>query len=267
MDAVFKDDLYLNYTEFGEKVFFNATQIQGKVIAPFVNQKSERCIADFSGCSFGNSVYFDSSTFHKFICIRSAFKQPVSFNNSKYWFVDFIGTHFAYGCDFSHTRYTSGSIETFRIIKAELVKAGNRVESLYYQSQELSRYDAQITWRAQPLEKFMLLLNKLSSNHGINWGRGVVFTFCVSLLFYSVYVCTVPDSGIAFGWAGWQSFRVAMDYFFKNYFKFLSIFRDFTFIDGTNPNAISHAIDFLGRIFIAYGIYQTVQAFRKYGKS
>lgn len=41
--------------------------------------------------------------------------------------------------------------------------------------------------------------------------------------------------------------------------------------DGDNEDMVKHelekgyyAIDFLGRIFVGYGIYQTIQAFRKY---
>jgi len=50
------------------------------------------------------------------------------------------------------------------------------------------------------------------------------------------------------------------------FFKFFIITHDLDFMKGFKPNFLSYLIDSIGRIFIGYGIYQTVQAFRKYGK-
>ncbi|MCP4336273.1 MAG: hypothetical protein GY679_00265 [Mycoplasma sp.] len=54
---------------------------------------------------------------------------------------------------------------------------------------------------------------------------------------------------------------------FKIFFQFLNItnwdYKPF----GIEDNGIVYIILFIGRIFIGYGYYQTIQAFRKYGKN
>lgn len=267
MDAKFKFDVYLTDTEFGEFASFNGSEFTGTLIAFYLNQQSKQCLGDFSGCSFEKNVYFDSATFANFSCERSNFQKQASFNNSKFGEVDFIGSFFQNGADFTHTKYLRGGIETFRIIKSELLRAGNKVESLYYQSYEMHLYDEDKNWTTAPSEKILLLLNRLSTNHGIDWVRGIVFTFIVSVSFYSLYILSLPCKAFEWGWDGWASFRIASNYVVTNYFNFLSLFRDFSLLNDRCPYWLSSGIDFIGRIFIAYGVYQTIQAFRKYGKS
>lgn len=266
--AKFKSSLLLNNAEFYLSVQFNGAKFENTLIAPNLNKDDTKCWADFSGCTFISNTYFDFGNWDSFICTRSTFVSPVSFHLTKIRYVDFIGTFFQSNVDFSNTNYPESTTETFRIIKSELLKAQDRAGYLYYQSKELNQYEkTTVEWNKRPLEYFMLLLNRISTNHGVDWGRGVFFSLSVMIFFYVVYIITLPDRGFSWGYTDWGSFLEATDYVVKNFFIFIAIFRDSSFIEGTSPNAFSYFIDFIGRIFIGYGIYQTIQAFRKYGKT
>lgn len=268
-ESQFKGPAYFNHSKFSNGAYFNGAQFQDVFVGPHINNDKlvSSSVGDFSGCLFCRNTYFDFGHWDSFICSRSTFQQPVSFHLTKIREVDFTGTFFQSISDFSKTSYQKATTETFRIIKSELQKTQDRVGYLYYQSQELNQYErTSLKWDKIFLEWFMLVLNRLSTNHGINWGRGIFFSFCVMVFFYTIYIITIPGREFHWGWKGFDSFLTASDYVIKIFFLFIAIFRDFSFIEGTEPNAFSYFIDFFGRIFIGYGIYQTIQAFRKYGK-
>jgi hypothetical protein len=56
-----------------------------------------------------------------------------------------------------------------------------------------------------------------------------------------------------------------MGYTVKQFINFLNPAHSINYIDELNPfYGIPYVFDFLGRIAVGYGIYQTVQAFRKF---
>jgi hypothetical protein len=112
----------------------------------------------------------------------------------------------------------------------------------------------------------LLLLNRVSTKHGVSWIRGIAFTLGVGIVFYAVYLTILPCAKVEWGYTNGEDFKAAVDYSVRNFINFIAIFRDFTFLHDGCPNMWSSIVDFVARIFIAYGIYQTIQAFRKYGK-
>ncbi|HEX4849381.1 MAG TPA: hypothetical protein VFV08_01180, partial [Puia sp.] len=87
-----------------------------------------------------------------------------------------------------------------------------------------------------------------------------------SLLFYIFYLFTLVRSPIEWGWRGWADFYQATNLVCKYFFRFFIVTHDLDFMGAYNPTALSYLVDTVGRIVIGYGIYQTIQAFRKYGK-
>jgi len=173
---------------------------------------------------------------------------------------------FSKGADFSNTKYPNGDRESFRLIRSELLKVNNKFESLYYHSKELIIYEQNLTFKNHFGEKFMLWINRISTNHGLNWIRGVLFTVFTAVLFYILYLIVLPIRPFRFGWVSWESFFKASNNTVEYFLKFLLVTHDFDFMQQFSPNSINYFLDFISKIFISYGIYQTVQAFRKYGK-
>ena len=115
-------------------------------------------------------------------------------------------------------------------------------------------------------EKILLNLNKNSNNFNTDWALGVKFTFFSSLLFFTIllFVNTfITNSG----------YPLILNY--KNNFAdgnyILNQFLKFIFNIGfkdteIQSNGYLYFIFIFSKLFIGYGFYQTIQAFRKYGK-
>ncbi len=103
-------------------------------------------------------------------------------------------------------------------------------------------------------------LNRYSNNHGTSYWRGIAFTFLVGwAFFYSSLLTTQGFDYTSFDWEICKSY-------FKYYFDFMNPTHRIDYLKPLEAGAWSYLWDFLGRVFISYGIYQTVQAFRKYKK-
>lgn len=266
-NATFKDDLYFNGAELGKHIFFNGSTFDKKIILVQCNNLSDDCTGDFSGCIFSDEVYFNFSRFNSISFKNCSFNNIASFKDSDFKEVEFERCFFSKGADFSNTKYPKGDRESFRLIRSELLKVNNKFESLYYHSKELSFYQQNLSYKTQFGEKSMLWLNRISTNHGLIWTRGVLFTLGVAILFYSFYLLALPIKPFKFGWVSWKSYISATDTTVEYFLRFLNITHDFDFMKQYSPNSINYLLDFMSKIFIGYGIYQTIQAFRKYGKT
>ncbi len=111
-------------------------------------------------------------------------------------------------------------------------------------------------------ELLNLRLNRFSTNHGQSWQRGLGMTLLVSAAFFGVYLLSL---GI---WPG-----TSFTYFFtvwSYWLEFINPIHDAGFVaeelSGVKETTVSRFVEGLSRIFIAYFIYQLIQAFRKHGK-
>lgn len=104
-------------------------------------------------------------------------------------------------------------------------------------------------------DSILLFLNWISNNNGQSWLRGVLFTIIVSVLFCVLYFVTLNIK--CHQYPNYEEIIL----YITSYPKLeLEQFRS-----QNNKWSISLVI-WLARIFISYGIYQTITAFRKYGK-
>lgn len=112
-------------------------------------------------------------------------------------------------------------------------------------------------------EYTLLFFNRMSNSFGISWARGVIFTIITAFIFYMSINCWGSDTKIfEFGWKSWSSFGEV----WKGYLNILNIFNLNNQKIAIELNAFGETLFFLSKIFIAFGVYQTIAAFRKYGK-
>lgn len=114
-------------------------------------------------------------------------------------------------------------------------------------------------------EYTLLYLNRISNSFGMSWGQGVLFT-CITACAFFMLINTVGIKSsplFVWGWNGWDGFGDI----WKNYLHmfYLLDFKD-KFSEGIKLNALGDTLFFVSKIFVSYGIYQTISAFRKYGK-
>lgn len=111
-------------------------------------------------------------------------------------------------------------------------------------------------------EKLLLWLNKYSNDYNRSWIRGIWFTAITALIFYFIlnYFGLVKPVFVI-DWK-FNNFRIVSE----GYLSLIDIFN----LSGSNfdfqTNTLGKYITFFARIFIAYGIYQTIYAFYKYKK-
>ena len=136
-----------------------------------------------------------------------------------------------------------------RIAKAKGdIDVANQFESLEHKQLLLSKKIS--------FDTFLLLLNFISNNNGKSWVRGVIFTLLVAAVFFYLYTINIGNG----------NFTIES---YKEYVLFISSFPKLELkkYEIQNEYWNIQLIIWLARIFISYGIYQTIAAFRKYGRN
>jgi len=148
--------------------------------------------------------------------------------------------------------------ETYRQLKLAMEKVGNRYYALTYKSKELyyQRKELGFSW-----DKLLLYFNFFSNNHGISWIRGILFTlFCALLSFLYLH------SQLSQPLFHWNQIQSIFNTGFSEFIKYLSSYPKLELNGLVDDNWKVNLTVLLSRIFVSYGIYQTIVAFRKYGK-
>lgn len=144
--------------------------------------------------------------------------------------------------------------QTARLFKHTALLYHDTVAAIDYKVREMTLYNKDLKCCKNFGEKALLWLNRMSNNYGKSWRRGMRFTTIVALIFTIPLVfcgITSPDAK-------------SLELFVKTFFKILSVLD----ISGNYAelNTIGVPLVFFSKIFVSYGIYQTVAAFRKHGK-
>jgi hypothetical protein len=161
--------------------------------------------------------------------------------------------------------------ETFRILKKALQEQGNAIDALNMAALEKNAYSKQLQsemwsskkglWRILQ-NQLILFLGRVSNSHGESWSRGVLFTLLIGTFFF--YLSIINTQKFYFTLDpekfDWKNFEICFNY----YFEFLLPTHTSDYLKDFQPNSFFTMWDFVGRIFVSFGIYQTVVAFRKY---
>lgn len=186
------------------------------------------------------------------------------------------------GDNVTATEYLSREMQTYRKelkIKMNSIINSQREHQLFLENKKESNF--LLKWFQNRINDFRLLgrkewwnifgekinlwLNYFSSYHGTNWIRGVIVTFGITLLFYSIYC-----------W--FLGYRCKILDLLSYSPEFLNPLRKADFLKNSHGDYIiqpecksyegfARFWDYFSRIVIAYFAYQTIQAFRRFGKT
>jgi len=208
---------------------------------------------DFLLCDFEDSILdFDNSKLTEIFLAETEFPKSVESNGKE-----------------SHRQAQLA----FGQISTAFSKQGDTVRALDYQAREIEAHYKQLKLYDKKLRKvgftkISLWLNKWSNDFGRNWQRGVLFSIIAGLFFFYLVVLASNEYRFELGFA--YDPRVIPSFFrFMNplrFFELESIFKTGQEKPFLTLNGWSYFFDLLGRVFVAYGFYQTIQAFRKYGR-
>ncbi len=167
----------------------------------------------------------------------------------------------------NNNTFENASREACRFFKNELLKLNNSIDALKYYEMEMNAYENELKDRKWYNENRILLsLNRVSNKYGISWKRGVLFTLIVGALFFLPNIFLLKDSYWSCGWNSWSDFWKVAGITTELYMKAMYAAHSFDYLKEYNPRGITFVFDMIGRIFVAYGYYQTVSAFRKFSK-
>lgn len=266
--AVFESDYSFKQSVFHEKADFDMIDFES------IRDQPDQ---SFFGTVFFKDVSFFNSHFHSLASFRlSRFIGDVNLRNTVFGNIDFSEVEIG-----KQTRLINYQFATFE-------KVFNRETGLFFKQHALERNDSISLLKFKRLEmdahqkylisKFIhmeiksfrelivllgdlliLCFNRISNSHGNNFLKSFLFTIAAWVFFFSWYVMKRDGIGDTFIWCESEYLKEAVNYLWL--FKGID---DLTKIGNLNWSLIIPFI--FGKLFIAYGIYQTVSAFRKYGK-
>ncbi|PHS04549.1 MAG: hypothetical protein COA88_13460 [Kordia sp.] len=147
--------------------------------------------------------------------------------------------------------------EYYRQLKKKFSENNDLINRVKFQCIELEYFHKSLD---KPYTKdlgvsIILFFNKISNYYGARWYIGVLYLIIVSNIFslaycFSIDFCEIIDFN--------SYFNVTLD--ILNPIQKIELNKQ-------HPMFLPKFIEFLSRIFISYGYYQTIQAFRIYGKN
>jgi hypothetical protein len=174
----------------------------------------------------------------------------------------------------------SGDMQNFRQaqlafgqISTAYQNQGDTVRALEYQAREIEAHYNALTWlprgiRSFSFTKLSLWLNKCSNDFGRSWSRGISFSFAIGICLFYFLVNSSQEYSIGWGFH-WDRRFVGSFLKFMNPLRFFeteNLFRSGSDKPYLTLTPGSFILDFVSRFLIAYGFYQTIQAFRRYGR-
>lgn len=240
----------------------------------------------FSACTFNENVLFTYALFNGKTFFRGTrFKKGVdlslSINSGEFNLFNLSVANFESVIHNNEEDYmdllkrneipTINKKETYRLLKQYFEKNGDDLEYIKYLKLEKSpiidilKYEVRISNSKLALnsinkifEILSIRLNEISNNHRDSYVRGILFTLVVGFIFFTLTVITLPNYKFELLPTNWF-----MDDFGKYFFAFMNPTHNNNLFEKLSPTGYTFFWQTLGRIFIGYGIYQTVQAFRK----
>lgn len=261
---IFKKTFHLNDSIFENEVLFNNSTFEGKINAWNTEFQNG---ASFEWANFRKKLNLTEAKFEKKCCnfYGANFEENAYFYKTFFARIDLKNTVIEKGVFFLDSNIKKSKRETNRIIKNEFLRHNNRIEALNFHQKEMFAYLTELLrkiakniWRFQIVSFFknlanlaILLFNLLSNGFGLWWFCGLIFLFITTFLVFKWYLQSI---GLEFN-----------ENFWGYYLQFLNPTHKYDFMQNNQPQ-FSYFIDFIGRVAASLGIYQTVQAFRKFGR-
>lgn len=251
-DFVFTKDVYFHNTVFDCPAFFNNARFLGKTVFS--------SLETIGLTEFKNKMYFDNAEINDLNLERLVFEKVISFNYATIRNISIENVH-CYGFPLSLVGTSIGNVKnegTARFLKSEAMKSNDPFLIAELNAKEMTMHYEGLRWKKKDFfDKIIFLLNKSSTNFGKRWEKGVLFIFLSWIFSFSLIVMLRDGIGRKFIWCDKDYLKEAVDFLWK--FGSLDIL-------GNNTCWADIFVFIIGKILIAYGVYQTITAFRKYGR-
>lgn len=155
---------------------------------------------------------------------------------------------------------------TARLLKNECIKSNDIIGSNYFRMLEMNKYQEELKQvKKETPNRFtdlcILKLNQLSNKHGQDFWRGIIFTLVIAIMFHFIY--SLISCQIELYLPTNESNLALIGEYWKSMLQYLWL-PDTSAFKNDGLGFWSILVYIIGKIFITYGIYQTISAFRKY---
>jgi hypothetical protein len=266
-------DLVFDNCKFNKSIFYLANFARNTTFndCKFYSRSSfeeckniEEANLKISRCLFTSFPHFNSSEFNHLEISHTTFERKVSFdslivNRLKLNQVTFLQG--AYFDDIQIKKIDDCDRKTIRTIKQELQKAENRIDFNRFRNYELLAHYKELSFRHNFKDKFILWATKWSSNYG-SWTWAFWFTLIICFVFFTSYFI-LENLNKSFDLSNGEDFVYG-------YFRFFLItdFKNEYYDAGESVlkfNCFISLFPFIiGKIAVAFGLYEMIQSFRKF---
>lgn len=163
-------------------------------------------------------------------------------------------------------KWAEQKVSVYTQLKKVFDNQGDIYWSTHFQAKTAEHQERLLKWRVKESKKWLsparwdiltFRLNSYSNLHGESWGRALGFTLGAAAFFYALFLWSI----------GRLFLPTSLDWeLMGQYFQFLDPTHKTDFVKGATLNFGSYAADYVGRVFVGYGIFQFIAAFRKHGK-
>lgn len=262
-------------TTFNNTVFLKLTFSKCDFLSTtwFENCKNiNHSVLRFVACEFKGFSLFNKSKINFLEIDRCTFNKSSSFTDAEFNALKLFEVKFVGGAYFDEMKinkvldksYLKDDEEvilewkrTLRAIKQESQKTENKIDFNNYRNYELAAHYKELKLFTNFKDTSILWATRWSSNFG-NWFWALWFTILSGLFWYSI-LYRIENSGV-FNSEKVNEFFVGAFRFFLVTDFFNPLENDRTYLE----NGWSWLIFILGKIFIAFGLYEMIQSFRKF---
>lgn len=266
-----------------DNTHFNSCNFNNAISFHFINNEINGNFK-FTTCDFKKFADFDRSKIHRLRFEKTKFHDFVSFQETYFDIIEIDKTNFEKGAffdDIQIKKIDDCDRRTIRTIKQQLQKAENRIDYNRFRVYEFNAYRKDIKKKLKEFEKdqdhlnhrkrepiqlkrdkFILWISDVVSEYGTDWKRALKFTLYYGLILYCLFfICENYTYKICF--FNWNY----ITHFISGFFRFFLVTDFFNPLDNdrtylTNP--LSWLIFIIGKIGIAFGLYEMIQSFRKF---
>lgn len=267
----FSNSNFINKCDFNQCDFLSTTWFENC-------KKLDNSHLKFVACEFKGFSLFNKSKINFLNIDRCTFDKSSSFTDAEFNTLKLFEVKFGGGAYFdemkinkvldkSYLKDESKILEwkrTLRAIKQELQKAENKIDFNRFRAYELATHYKELDWKWNSgfIDKSILFASKISTDFGNSWRKALRFTIIGGFSIYLLlYIIENRNSSIDISnWDNWARL-------FSGFFRFLLVTNFYNPLETdriylTNP--FSWMILIFGKIFIAFGVYEMIQSFRKF---
>lgn len=215
-------------------------------------------------CTFSKYLNLNNFLADKFELTDITFKERVSFQETHFDIIKIERTIFEKGAYFDNIqikKINDCDRKTIRTIKQELQKAENRIDFNRFRAYELAAHYQELNYKENFKDVAILWATKWSSNYG-SWTWAFWFTLIIGLVFFTPFFI-FENFDKSFNLNNSQDFLYGYLRFFL-----ITDFKNEYYEAGESVLKFNYFLSLLpfiiGKIAVAFGIYEMVQSFRKF---